>query len=458
MKIVGITACPTGIAHTYMAAEALTKAAQEMGHEIKIETQGVEVENILSDNDIQSADIVIIACQKTVDLSRFESKRVTEVPIERAVKNPQKVIQDAIDGKNISIFELAKEDKAKKKAQQTGIYKHLMSGVNFMLPFVISGGILIAFSFMFGIKASDPNDPSFNVIAKALSDIGGGAAFGMMVPMLAAGIAYSIAGKQGMCSGMVAGVIAKSIGAGFLGGLIGAIFAGYLTKTLMEKIHLPKAIQTLKGLILVPLISVFITGMFMIFIVGEPVKFLLDGLTNYLNSMDSSNGVIFGLIIGAMMASDMGGPINKAISTFSIALMSTGVYAPIAACMVAGMTPPLGLALATVLFKKRFTKEEREAGKSCWVLGLSYITEGAIPFAVADPIRVIPALMLGSAVAGAISLGAGCASLAPHGGIWILPIPNVITNLPMYVLALVAGSIVTCLSVALLKRKNNYED
>lgn len=458
MKIVGITACPTGIAHTYMAAEALTKAAQEMGHEIKIETQGVEVENILSDNDIQSADIVIIACQKTVDLSRFEGKRVTKIPIERAVKNPQKVIQDAIDGKNISIFELAKEDKAKKKAQQTGIYKHLMSGVNFMLPFVISGGILIAFSFMFGIKASDPNDPSFNVIAKALSDIGGGAAFGMMVPMLAAGIAYSIAGKQGMCSGMVAGVIAKSIGAGFLGGLIGAIFAGYLTKTLMEKIHLPKAIQTLKGLILVPLISVFITGMFMIFIVGEPVKFLLDGLTNYLNSMDSSNGVIFGLIIGAMMASDMGGPINKAISTFSIALMSTGVYAPIAACMVAGMTPPLGLALATVLFKKRFTKEEREAGKSCWVLGLSYITEGAIPFAVADPIRVIPALMLGSAVAGAISLGAGCASLAPHGGIWILPIPNVITNLPMYVLALVAGSIVTCLSVALLKRKNNYED
>lgn len=458
MKIVGITACPTGIAHTYMAAEALTKAAQEMGHEIKIETQGVEVENILSDNDIQSADIVIIACQKTVDLSRFEGKRVTEVPIERAVKKPQKVIQDAIDGKNINIFELAKEDKAKKKAQQTGIYKHLMSGVNFMLPFVISGGILIAFSFMFGIKASDPNDPSFNVIAKALSDIGGGAAFGMMVPMLAAGIAYSIAGKQGMCSGMVAGVIAKSIGAGFLGGLIGAIFAGYLTKTLMEKIHLPKAIQTLKGLILVPLISVFITGMFMIFIVGEPVKFLLDGLTNYLNSMDSSNGVIFGLIIGAMMASDMGGPINKAISTFSIALMSTGVYAPIAACMVAGMTPPLGLALATVLFKKRFTKEEREAGKSCWVLGLSYITEGAIPFAVADPIRVIPALMLGSAVAGAISLGAGCASLAPHGGIWILPIPNVITNLPMYVLALVAGSIVTCLSVALLKRKNNYED
>lgn len=457
MKIVAVTACPTGIAHTYMAAEALRKAAVELGHEIKVETQGVEIENVLSAEDIRVADVVIIACQKAVDLERFEGKRLTEVPIERAVKDPQKVIEDAIEGKDTSIFELAREDKEKKKAMQTGMYKHLMSGVNFMLPFVIAGGILIACSFIFGIHASDPNDPSFNVLAKALSDIGGGAAFGMMVPMLSAGIAYSIAGKQGMCSGMVAGVLAKTIGAGFLGGLVGAIFAGYLTKYMMDKIHLPKAIRTLKGLIIVPLVSVLITGLFMIFVVGQPVKFLLDSLTAYLNTMDPSNGIVFGLIIGAMMAFDMGGPVNKAISTFSIALMSSGVYAPIAACMVAGMTPPLGLALATVLFKHKFTKEEREAGKSCWVLGLSYITEGAIPFAVADPFRVIPSLMIGSAAAGAISLGSGCMSLAPHGGIWILPIPNVISNLPMYVLALVTGSIITCLCVSFLKRKNNYE-
>ena len=457
MKVVGIAACPTGIAHTYMAAEGLEKAGREQGHEVKIETQGVETGNILTPQEIQEADVVIIAASKNVDLDRFDGKRVVEVSIEQVVKNPKKVLENAIEGKNTSIFQLAAEDKAKKKNQQTGLYKHLMSGVNYMLPFVIAGGILIAFSFMFGIHASNPADPSYNIFAEAFSKIGGDAAFGMMVPMLAAGIAYSIAGRQGMCPGVVSGVLAKNIGAGFLGGLIGALFAGYLTVFLMQKIKMPKSVETLKGLIIVPLLATGITGFFMLFIVGKPVKYLLDSLTLFLNSLDATQGVLFGALIGIMMASDMGGPINKSISTFSIALMSTGVYAPIAACMVAGMTPPLGLALATVLFKKKFTMEEREAGKSCWVLGVSYITEGAIPFAVADPIRVIPALMAGSAVAAAISLSANCTSLAPHGGIWILPIPNVIGNLPMYVLALVAGTIVTCLSVAVLKWKNNYE-
>lgn len=457
MKVVGIAACPTGIAHTYMAAEGLEKAGRELGHEVKIETQGVETGNILTPEEIQEADIVIIAASKNVDLDRFDGKRVVEVSIEQAVKNPRRVLENAIEGKNSSIFDLAAEDKEKKKNQRTGLYKHLMSGVNYMLPFVIAGGILIAFSFMFGIRAGDPNDPSYNVLAEAFSKIGGDAAFGMMVPMLAAGIAYSIAGKQGVCPAVVAGVLAKNIGAGFLGGLIGALFAGYLTAWLMQKIKMPKSVETLKGLIIVPLLATGITGFFMLFIVGKPVKYLLDSLTLFLNSLDATQGVLFGALIGIMMASDMGGPINKSISTFSIALMSSGVYGPIAACMVAGMTPPLGLALATVLFKKKFTLEEREAGKSCWVLGFSYITEGAIPFAVADPIRVIPALMAGSAVAAAISLSANCTSLAPHGGIWILPIPNVIGNLPMYVLALVAGAIVTCLSVTVLKWKNNYE-
>ncbi|VBB07154.1 phosphotransferase system fructose-specific iib subunit [Lucifera butyrica] len=457
MKIVGITACPTGIAHTYMAAEALEKAGRELGHEIKIETQGVEIGNILTPQEIQAADIVIIAASKHVELDRFDGKRVVEVSLEQAVKNPKGILAKAIEGNTGSLFQLAAAAKEKKKQQQTGLYKHLMSGVNFMLPFVIAGGILIAFSFMFGIHAGDPKDPSYNLWAAAFSKIGGDAAFGMMVPMLAAGIAYSMAGKQGICPGMVAGVLAKSIGAGFLGGLLGALFAGYLTAFLMQKIKMPKSVETLKGLIIVPLVATGVTGFFMLFVVGKPVKYLLDSLTLFLNSLDTAQGVLFGALIGIMMASDMGGPINKSISTFSIALMSTGVYAPIAACMVAGMTPPLGLALATVLFKKKFTMEEREAGKSCWVLGLSYITEGAIPFAVADPLRVIPALMAGSAVAAAISLGANCTSLAPHGGIWILPIPHVIGNLPMYVLALVAGTVITCLSVAGLKWKNNYE-
>lgn len=457
MKVVGIAACPTGIAHTYMAAEGLEKAGRELGHEVKIETQGVETGNILTPQEIQEADVVVIAASKNVELDRFDGKRVVEVSIEQVVKNPKKVLENAIELKNTSIFQLAAEDKAKKKNQQTGLYKHLMSGVNYMLPFVISGGILIAFSFMFGIHASNPADPSYNIFAEAFSKIGADAAFGMMIPMLASGIAYSIAGKQGACPGIVSGILAKNIGAGFLGGLIGALFAGYLTVFLMQKIKMPKSVGTLKGLIIVPLLATGITGFFMIFIVGKPVKYLLDSLTIFLNSLDATQGVLFGALIGIMMAFDMGGPINKSISTFSIALMSTGVYAPIAACMVAGMTPPLGLALATVLFKEKFTMEEREAGKSCWILGFSYITEGAIPFAVADPIRVIPALMAGSATAAAISVSANCTSLAPHGGIWILPIPNVVGNLPMYILALVAGSVVTCLSVAVLKWKNNYE-
>lgn len=456
MNIVGITACPTGIAHTYMAAEALEKCGAELGHTVKIETQGIETENELTAAEIEAADLVIIACAKRVDLSRFDGKRISEVPIDRAVKNPRKVIEDAIEGKTQTAIPPADEEKEQKKAQQVGIYGHLMTGVNFMLPFVIAGGILIACSFMFGIRAGDPNDPSYNAIAGAFSAIGGDAAFALMVPVLAAGIAYSIAGRQGICPGMVAGLLAKNIGAGFLGGLLGALFAGYLTALLLKKVRMPKAVQTLKGLIVVPLLATAITGFFMIFVIGQPVKFLLDALTAFLNSLGTTNGVLFGALIGVMMASDMGGPINKAISTFCIGLMSTGVYAPIAACMAAGMTPPLGLALATVLFKKKFTPEEREAGKSCWVLGLSYITEGAIPFAVADPARVIPSLMIGSGVAAAISLGAGCTSLAPHGGIWIAPIPNVIGNLSIYILALAAGSLATCFSVALLKRKNHY--
>ena len=457
MKIVAISACPTGVAHTYMAAEALESAAKKLNVDIKVETQGAGApENVLTEDDIKSADLVLIAAAKVVDLSRFEGKKLIEVSIEQTVRDAEGVLKDAINNKEVSIFEMAKEHKAKKKSQQVGIYKHLMAGVYLMMPFTIAGGIMIALCFMFGINAGNPSDPSYNVIAGAFNTIGGDVAFGLMIPVLAAGIANSIAGKQGIVSGAVCGMLAKTLGSGFLGGVVGGLFAGYLTAFLIKTIKLPKAIRSMEDLIIIPVLSVFISGFMMIFIIGTPVKMMLDALTNFLNSLGTTNGLVFGALVGAMMASDMGGPINKAVSTFSIGLMSAGVNAPIAACMVAGMTPPLGLALATVLFKKRFTAEERAAGKSCWVLGLSYITEGAIPFAVADPIRVIPSLVLGSAVAAGISMGFGCTSLAPHGGIWIAPIPNVIGNLPMYIVALVAGTVVTCFSVAFLKRKNNY--
>lgn len=458
MKIVAISACPTGVAHTYMAAEALECAAKKLGVEIKVETQGAGApENVLTAQDIEEADLVLIAAAKVVDLGRFNGKKLIEVSIEKTVRNAEEVLKNAIEDKNISIFEMAKEHKDKKKSQQVEIYKHLMAGVYMMMPFTIAGGIMIALCFMFGINAGNPSDPSYNVIAGAFNTIGGDVAFGLMVPVLAAGIANSIAGKQGIVSGAVAGMLSKMLGAGFLGGVVGGLLAGYITLLLIKTIKLPKAIRSMEDLIIVPVLSVFITGFIMIFVVGEPVKFLLDSLTGFLNSLGTTNGLLFGALAGIMMAADMGGPVNKAVSTFSIGLMSAGVNAPIAACMVAGMTPPLGLALATILFKKRFTAEERAAGKSCWILGISYITEGAIPFAVADPIRVIPSLMLGSGVAGAISMAANCTSLAPHGGIWIAPIPNVIGNLPMYIVALVAGTLVTCFSVGFLKRKNNYK-
>lgn len=457
-KLVAITACPTGIAHTYMAAEALEKAAKELGVIIHIETQGaIGADNVLTENDIKEADAVIIAAGKKVSRDRFAGKKVIEVPVENALKDGKAVIQMALNAKEDSIYELAQQHKEKQQAQKVGVYKHLMTGVNYMIPLVVAGGILIALSFAFGIHAGDPKDPSYNPIAQALGNIGGDAAFGLMIPVLAAGIAYSIADKGAIAAGLAAGMLAKMTGAGFLGGIIGGLLAGYITAFVIKHVQVPKVLENLKPILIVPLLSVSIVGFLMIFIIGVPIKAALDWLTLWLNTLQGVNATLLGLIIGLMMAFDMGGPVNKAISTFSIGLMSAGVYAPIAACMIAGMTPPLGLALATVLFKKKFTGEEREAGKAAWVLGASYITEGAIPFAVADPFRVIPSIMCGSAVAGAISMAFNVTSKAPHGGIWIFPIPNVIGNLGAYAAAIVAGTIVTALVVGFMKRKNNYE-
>lgn len=451
MKIVGIAACPTGIAHTYMAAEKLEKSAKSMGHDIRIETQGAKTENVLSKDDIDAADIVILAVDKDVDLSRFIGKKLKRVSTGRAIKEPNKVIEEAIYSNGV---DLVSEDLNKKQnvGSKPNIYNHLMNGVSYMLPLVIAGGILIACSFAFGINAANPSDPSYNPIAKVLSLIGGDTAFRLMVAALSAGIASSIAGRAGFASGLVAGTMATAGGSGFLGGMLGGLLAGYVTYFLANKIPINKSFSALYQLIVVPLISVTVTGLAMYYLIDRPISFLLFSLTNWLNGLTSTSGIIFGLIIGAMMASDMGGPINKAISTFSIGLMSAGINAPIAACMAAGMTPPLGIALASMLFKNKFSKEERTSAQSCWVLGLSYITEGAIPFAAADPLRVIPSLIAGSAVAGAISMGAGVTSLAPHGGIWILPIPNVINNPLIYLLAIVSGMLVTALCLGFLRK------
>lgn len=450
MNIVGITACPTGIAHTYMSAEKLEITATGLGHMVKIETQGAKIENELTIEEISRADAIILAIDKDIDMSRFAGKRVKRVSTGRAIKEPELVIEEVLN--DVGTIKISTSSKSEEKSHQIGIYNHFMNGVNYMLPFVIAGGIIIALSFAFGITASDPKSADYNVLAGALSTIGGGTAFAMMVPALGAGIASSIAGKAGFAPGIVAGLLAANGGSGFLGGMIGGLLAGCATDFLANKINIKKQFAAIYQLIVVPLVSILVIGLAMVFLIDKPIAWVLDALTGWLNGLGNTSGLMFGLLIGVMMAADMGGPINKSISTFSIGLMSAGVNAPIAACMAAGMTPPLGLALATILFKNKFTKEERTSGQSCWILGASYITEGAIPFAVADPIRVIPSLMLGSATAAGISMAAGVTSMAPHGGIWVMLIPNVMNNLPMYILAIVAGTIVTAVTVGLLKK------
>lgn len=453
MKVVGVTSCPTGIAHTYLSAEKLTKAAKAAGYDVKIETQGAKTDNALTAEDIESADVIVFAVDRAIEKGRFAGRKVKEVSTACAIKEPEKVLEEAVRGEGLVKIS-SDASSADEGGKKLTLYNHFMNGVNMMLPFVIAGGILIAASFAFGIKASTPGDPTYNPIAYALNNIGGNAAFYLMIPALAAGIAQSIAGKQGLAVGMVMGLLAKIGGSGFLGGMVGGIMAGYFTKFMVENAgnKVPKSIAAIYQLIVVPLVSMLVVGLVFMFAVDTPVSWALNALTDWLNSLGSTSGIVFGLLIGIMMAADMGGPINKSISTFAIGLMSAGVNAPVAACMVAGMTPPLGLALATILFKNKFTEEERTNGKSCWILGASYITEGAIPFAVADPIRVIPSLMVGSAAAAAISLGFGVTSMAPHGGIWVILIPNVISNPLVYFGAIVVGAVLTALCVGILKK------
>lgn len=455
-KIVGVTSCPTGIAHTYMAAEALEEAAKEMDVEIKVETQGsVGVENALSEEDIKEADAVIIAADANVKTERFSGKYVVTAGVSDAIDNASSLIKKALEGAEKGLKTEMKNDvysqvddvKKERRAQRTGPYKHLMTGVSHMIPFVVAGGLAIAISFIFGIKAFEEE----GTLAAALMQIGGGSAFALMVPILAGYIAYSIADRPGLAPGMIGGILANQIGAGFLGGIIAGFLAGYFTQWLKNTIKLPRNLQGLMPILILPFISSLVVGLLMIYVIGTPVQAIMKGLEGWLQSMSGTNAVLLGIILGAMMAFDMGGPVNKAAYTFGVGLLGSNVYAPMAAVMAAGMTPPLGLALATVLFKNRFNPQEIEAGKAAWVLGASFITEGAIPFAAADPLRVIPSIMTGSAVTGALSMLFGATLKAPHGGLFVLLIPNVVESLFLYIVAILAGMVVTALMLRALK-------
>ena len=452
--LVGVTSCPTGIAHTFMAAAALAKAAEALGYKMKVETQGsVGAQNTLTFEEISRADAVIIAADAFVDRTRFAGKRLYETSTKEALHTGQEVIKKALalpEPGGTDLVDLAKEMKKASAAKVTGPYKHLMTGVSYMLPIVVAGGILIALAFAFGgIK---PQGYPQGTLAWALMYIGGTTAFSLFVPVLAAFIAYSIADRPGIAPGIVGGMLATSLGSGFLGGLVAGFFAGYVTLALNTYIKLPKNLQGLMPVLILPLFSTLIVGLAMVYLIGPPMKWINDGLTNFLKGMQTGSAVVLGLILGAMMAFDMGGPVNKAAYAFSVGLLSSQVYAPMAAVMAAGMTPPLGLALAATLFKNRFTADEQESSPAAAVLGIAFITEGAIPFAARDPLRTIPSLMTGSAVTAALSMAFGCQLLVPHGGVFVLFIPNAVVNLGGYLIAIVAGTLVTTGMLFILKK------
>ncbi|WP_157142743.1 PTS fructose transporter subunit IIABC [Brachyspira pilosicoli] len=456
-QVLAVTACPTGIAHTYMAADALLKKGKELGITIKVETNGSSgVKNELTKEEIKNAKGIIVAADKNVAMERFAGKNVDIVGVKEAIKDPERLINNAIN-QTAPIYHSSEDNTQASnkfaKKPKTGVYKHLMSGVSNMLPFVVGGGILIAFSFMFGINASNPNDPSYNYFAKLLNDIGGGNAFFLMVPVMAGFIGMSIADRPGFAPAMVGGLISLNSGGGFLGGLIGGFLGGYITLLLKKVFNkLPESLDGIKPVLLYPLFGIFITGAIMYLFIVNPIAAINTGLSNFLKNLGTGNLILLGALLGAMMSTDMGGPINKAAFTFGIAMIASGQYAPHAAVMAGGMVPPLGIALATTIFRNKFSADERDAGKTCYVMGLSFITEGAIPFAASDPIRVIPSCMIGAAISGALSMAFHIELRAPHGGIFVLPIVN---NPVMYLLAIVIGSVVTAVLLGFIKKPVN---
>ena len=451
-RIVAITSCPTGIAHTFMAAEGLRKGGEALGHWIKVETQGsVGAKNVLTSEDVAAADAVIIAADTKVDLSRFVGKPLHETGTKEALKHGEDVIAVALS-ESTPVYQGAdgRGEGGRPVAAGGGggagtrwymaLYQHLMTGISHMLPLIVAGGLLIAIAFAFDINANA--EASADTFAGRLFSIGSGA-FSLFLPVLAGYISYSIADRPGLAPGLIGGYLAGQVNTGFLGAILAGFLAGYATRYLATHITLPQTLQGLKPVLILPLSATIIVGLGMYYVIGEPISWLQDQLTSGLEDMQGSNAALLGAVLGAMMAFDMGGPLNKVAYAFSVGLIESGVREPMAAVMAAGMTPPLALALATVLFRERWLPEEREAGKAASVLGLAFITEGAIPFAARNPARIIPALIVGSAVAGALSMAFDAASIVPHGGIINLFVPGAITNPAGWAVALVAGTLVS---------------
>ena len=463
--IVAVTACPTGIAHTYMAAEAIEKKAKELGYQVKVETRGSGgAKNVLTDDEIAKAAGVIVACDTNVPTDRFDGKKVIECQVSDGINKAEELIKRIAAG-DAPVFKASGKKEAShssvggKESVGHQIYKHLMNGVSHMLPFVVGGGILIAIAFLIDGFSVDLNSlpadqrANFGTItqAAALFKGIGGTAFGFMLPILAGFIAMSIADRPGLAVGFVGGSIAANGTSGFLGALVAGFVAGYIV-LLLKKVFskLPESLDGMKPVLLYPLLGIFLVGVIMQFVVEPPIGALNTAINNGLNGLNGASAVVLGILLGGMMSVDMGGPVNKAAYVFGTASIAAGNYNIMAAVMVGGMVPPIAIALATLVFKNKFTAEERKAGPTNFIMGLSFITEGAIPFAASDPLHVLPACVVGSAVAGGLSMAFGCTLMAPHGGIFVVP---TIGNPLMYLVALVIGSFIACGLLGLLKKK-----
>lgn len=456
--VIAVTACPTGIAHTYMSADSLKNKAAELGIPFKVETNGSGgAQNVLTAEDIEKATAVIVAADTNVSMGRFSGKHVIEVPVAEGIRKPKELLDRAV-AQDAPVYKGALDGSAQKSDASTSskgigstIYKHLMSGVSNMLPFVIGGGILIALGFLFGPNSFDPEDPTYNSFAAALHTIGGGNAFALMIPVLAGFIALSIADRPGFAPGMVGGLMAATSGAGFLGGIIAGFLGGYLVVGLKKWLSaLPPSLDGIKTILLYPLIGIAATGLIMHYIVNTPFSALNTGISNWLTGLGTGNAVFLGIVLGLMMAIDMGGPINKAAYLFGTGLLASGVYEPMAAIMAAGMVPPLAIAISTTVFRNKYSLQQREAGKVNYIMGLSFITEGAIPFAAADPLRVIPSVMAGAGIAGGLSMAFNIGLRAPHGGLFVFPLVD--GSWMLYLLAVVIGSIVSAILLGILKK------
>jgi PTS system fructose-specific IIC component len=475
VKLVAVTSCPTGIAHTYMAAEAIEQAAKAAGHDIVVETQGAAGATPLPAEAVASADAVIVAADVRIrDRERFAGKPLVQASVKRGINDAAALVAEAerraseapAPGSAAADIFAGLTSKVDPGAGLgTRVRQWLMTGVSYMIPFVAAGGILIALAFLFGGAevATKVNGGVFHGhhyagvtdLSKLVDVAGipgllfkiGSTSFSMLVPILAGFIAFAMADRPGIVPGIVAGLLASAVGAGFLGGLLGGLIAGAVTLAIM-RVQVPRALAGVMPVVIIPLLTTAVVGAIMIVAIGQPISSAQSSLTDWLNGLSGTNGIVLGLLLGAMMAFDMGGPVNKVAYTFGLASLASGNLKIMAAVMAAGMTPPLALALATVVRPRLFTTAERKAGEAAWLLGASFITEGAIPFAAADPLRVIPSIMVGSSVTGALSFAFGATSRAPHGGVWVV---GLIGRPGLYLLAIVAGVVTSAAAVIALK-------